>query len=701
MKAWKDISIKTKINIVVMPGIVFVVFFVATVILFKLRSALYLQLERRALAVVKNFASSSAFAVATGDTDYLNKVAERFLLDEDIIYISIRDTQGKSLFERLRSDSYREKIEKIVSVDFVKKNKSAVVRGIILVVEPLEIKASSTEEVPEVAFGLEERKLGHALLGISTKNIDRDFRRVLGFSGGVVFLFLLAGVIFITFAMGRLLLPVKEMLSATQKVTSGDLTVKVEAKNEDEIGTLAVHFSRMLDSLRDVLKRLNEMLNNLLKAEERVEEISSSIREGSIKQKELIKEIEMSLESINTAAHNIAENTEILNSSAQESSSAVLEMNASVEEVSEHMEKLSSSVNETTSSVQEMAVSIKQVAANVMSLTSAITRTVEAVEEIEKRILEIKKNADEMTKSNEKVMESAKVGEGSLMKTISQIEKIREVSGEIAKAINSLKDRLGEITKIVNVIDDIAEQTNLLALNAAIISAQSGERGRGFSVVADNIKELSDRTSQSTQEIIVLIDGIFNQMENVVKIVEAGSKAVEEGVNIARETGKLFHRITESARDSYEKSSGIASATGEQARFSKSVRESTKIVSDMAQEMKKAIDEQAKGSELINKAAESMRDIADFVKTSMSELSKSAKHVNQLMENISEMVKFITETTKEQSLRTKDVMTKIGEILAVSEDNVKIVQGMKEFLDDLVSKSRAMEEVTKTFKIRR
>ncbi len=699
MSIRKFVPIRTKVFMVVIPGMILVTLVTVSVVLFKARSALFVQLERRAIAVAKNYAASAVFAVATGDTGYIDRLTKRFFDDPDVIAVVISGADNKVVYENYRSDAYRETVHRNIFSD-TQTEKGAFTRaGIVFAVESLKIQAGGEEGA--LGLDLGERNLGRVFVIFSTTRIKKDFAAVLLFSLIVVAVFVAGGAGTAAVAIGRIFQPVREIVTGSQSVARGDLTVSLGIETNDEIGILAENFNRMVEQLRSVIQRMTEIASSISKAVTAAREISQTVTEGSMKQKDYIQEIEISIDNINTAAHNIAENTEILNSSAEESASAILEMNASVEEAAENMERLSGAVDETTVSIQEMAASIKQVADNIVNLMSALQDTAKAVEAIDENISQIERNADEMARSSERVRENAGDGEQSLRRTKAQMDRIKVTVTNVNQAIDVLSDRVGEIGKIVNVIDDIAEQTNLLALNAAIIAAQSGERGKGFSVVADNIKELSDRTSESTKEINALIEGINEEMSNVIRAVAEGIETVEEGVKMVSEASELLTEITRSAEESYKRSVDIARSTKEQARASSDAAKSTKVISEMAMEIQRAINEQAKGSDMIRNAAERMKEISDFVKGSMTELLKSGRQVGQLIENISEMVKFIAEATKEQSGRTKVVSEKVDEILNVSDKNIEVAQNLRKSVEELMDRSTEMGEITKTFKIRR
>ena len=355
------------------------------------------------------------------------------------------------------------------------------------------------------------------------------------------------------------------------------------------------------------------------------EEVASRLESNVQTQVNAANETSRLIRDLSGAINEIAAHLETLTQSAEESSSSILEMTATNDEVAENVGELAGSVRETVSSIEEMAYSIKEVAKNVDALSLTAEETSSSMNEMDVSIDQVQSNANETARLSEEVALDAEKGAEAILKTISEIYRIKESSQEAVAVISSLGSRIEAIGQIVNVIDDVAEQTNLLALNAAIIAAQAGEQGKGFAVVADEIKDLAERAGASTREITDLIKTVQAESKNAIAAVERGAHNVDRGVEVSNEAERALKKILESSQKSTNMVRAIARATVEQAKGSKQVTDAIGRIAETVQQIAAATAEQARGSELIMKSAEKMRIITQHVERSSQEQARGGR----------------------------------------------------------------------------
>ncbi|MEZ4336713.1 MAG: methyl-accepting chemotaxis protein [Sandaracinaceae bacterium] len=425
---------------------------------------------------------------------------------------------------------------------------------------------------------------------------------------------------------------------------------------------LDADLQRATEDLRTAQQRLTHGRVSIRDAEGVIAEHVDKLSAGFGEQMAAVEQTIDSMQGISAALHQIAQHVEALASNAEESSSSILEMTATNDEVAENMANLANSVRETVSSIEEMTYSIKEVARNVDALSLTAEETSSSMNEMDVSIDQVQSNANETARLSEEVAADAEKGAEAILKTIDEINRIKETSSEAVEVISNLGSRIEAIGDILNVIDDVAEQTNLLALNAAIIAAQAGEHGKGFAVVADEIKDLAERAGASTKEIAELIKTIQNESKKGIVAVQLGAATVDRGVEVSAEAERALKKILSSSQKSTSMVRAIARATVEQAKGSKQVTDAIGRIAETVQQIAAATAEQARGSELIMKSAEKMRLITQHVERSSQEQARGGRQISQAIENISGMVNELHQSQRAQARGSEQTLAAVRRI---------------------------------------
>jgi methyl-accepting chemotaxis protein len=439
---------------------------------------------------------------------------------------------------------------------------------------------------------------------------------------------------------------------------------------------------RLYEALASVAEHRNKDRNELatkhdkiIEYERTLEDIAQRLDANAQTQAGAADQTTRLIRDLTGAVSEFAKHIEALTQSAEESSSSILEMTATNDEVAENIGELAGSVRETVSSIEEMAYSIKEVAKNVDALSLTAEETSSSMNEMDVSIDQVQSNANETARLSEEVALDAEKGAEAILKTISEIYRIKESSQEAVSVISNLGSRIEAIGQIVNVIDDVAEQTNLLALNAAIIAAQAGEQGKGFAVVADEIKDLAERAGASTREITDLIKTVQAESKNAITAVERGAHNVDRGVEVSNEAERALKKILESSQKSTNMVRAIARATVEQAKGSKQVTDAIGRIAETVQQIAAATAQQARGSELIMKSAEKMRIITQHVERSSQEQARGGRQISGAIENISAMVNQLNSSHKVQSSGSQQL---VAAATRIEESSVEQQQSLKE-----------------------
>ncbi len=513
--------------------------------------------------------------------------------------------------------------------------------------------------------------LGAVKISISIAKEYADASRMIGI---VILATVLACFIFsvILWAMIRkmVIVPVKSLEDAAVKLSEGDLSFKVEVKSTDEIGRFSNAIRDSLISISGILQRIREVSKRVTRVAADVESESRKVIEGTILETEAINNISASIEELNAVISEIADGTDGLAASAEETSASMVQMVTNITEITSSTQDMSLAVESTSASIEQLSATIKEVAANAGELAEAAGDTQSAIVEIASSVKEVEQRAKESAMLSDKVKNDAVTfGMVSVEKTIHGMENIKASVEKTADYIKKLGGRSEEIGKILNVIDEITDQTTMLALNAAILAAQAGEQGKGFSVVANEIKGLAERTSMSTQEIAALIQSVQQEVGDSAAAMEEGLKSVEMGFKVTNEAADALRKIVESSKRSSEMAAAIELSTTEQSKAALLVSQAMERVLSMVGQIAKATTEQNRGIQLIMNATEKIRDVSNYVKTATNEQSSTSRQISMAVELVSDKSQQMSRAINEQKIGSSQIWNSVEKIKDLPREN--------------------------------
>ena len=517
--------------------------------------------------------------------------------------------------------------------------------------------------------------LGAVKVGVSLEKIYGKSMNFILWTTIISIIGIAGGTFFFWIILRRLVIvPIHSIEKAAKSLADGDLSFSLDIKTSDEIGRLGNAINTSVRSLGSIFNRVKNGSKRASEVAGKLEVEFKKVSESTRLESEAIANIASSMEQMNSAAAEISGSTDGLAVSSEETSASMEEMVTSISEVANGAQDLSMTVDSTAASIEELSATVKEVASKAEDLAAASEETLVAAEEISSSVKEVEQRAKESAKLSEKVKTDASTfGIASVDKTIEGMQNIKSSVEKTANFLRKLGGRSNEIGKILNVIEDVTDQTTLLALNAAILAAQAGEHGKGFSVVADEIKDLAERTSFSTHEIATLIQAVQQEVRDAILAMDEGLRSVDDGFKVTQDAGDALRNIVESAKQSAEMSFSIERSTTEQARATRLVSEAMEKVKNMVAQVAKATLEQSKGALLITKATEKMRDVAKHVKSATGEQLTSAKQISKAIELVSERSQKIARAVNEQKSGSNQIFKSIEKIKDIPKANMNSV----------------------------
>ncbi len=344
--------------------------------------------------------------------------------------------------------------------------------------------------------------------------------------------------------------PLAALVEGSRAIADGDLSTRVVASSEDDIGVLGRTFNAMAEGLRNLVGQVRRSTRDVSEVATALRENSGRMTSEAQRQQRAIVDTAESLQQVGDSIRDVNEHVEVLAESARSTSASIIEMDASIGEVAAHMDHLGDSIDTTSAAVNQVAVNIDQVVQGVDTLGNATEDTIERLEQLALSVRHVSTTAAESQTLSEDSSQEASHGMAAVNETIVAMGEISSNFGQLEARISRLAEKSQAIDEIIQVIREVAEQTSLLSLNAAIIAAQAGEHGKPFSVVADQVKSLANRTQHSTEEIAELIRAVQAETAGAVSAVELGSAKVQRGVRRSNEAGEVLERIIEKSQKS-------------------------------------------------------------------------------------------------------------------------------------------------------
>jgi twitching motility protein PilJ len=381
-------------------------------------------------------------------------------------------------------------------------------------------------------------------------------------SAGMEFLMAagLAGIMSLALMMTlprRVLGPIGALTSFSERFAAGDSRAKAEVPVEDE-------FSVIAENLNKTAARVSKAYGN--------QEAADLLQKSITDLLNLINQVargDLTLRGkvTNDALGNVADS-----------------INFMLDNFTTVLDRVRSAAVEVSTNANRILVATDEMNTGTGQQDQEITNTSSAVEELTVSMKQVSNNAEASAEAARRALDAAEQGNRAVRDTLDGMQRIRSSVQATARKIKSLGDRSLEISEIINVINDITEQTNLLALNAAIEAARAGEAGRGFAVVADEVRKLAEHSRTATKDIAALIKAIQAETNEAVVVMEEGTKEVEVGAGLADQAGKALEAISSVVRQSAELVQEISLASKQQVRGTEGVANAMQIISGITRQ---------------------------------------------------------------------------------------------------------------------
>jgi methyl-accepting chemotaxis protein len=455
--------------------------------------------------------------------------------------------------------------------------------------------------------------------------------------------------------------PIAKIAKAADGIAEGDLNQSVQVDSRDEIGEMARSFQKMIAYMNGMATTAVAIAGGDLTLS--VKPISDRDVLGNAFAN-MVSYLGNAVGQVAESANNLGSASEQLATAASQAGLATSQISKTVQQVAQGTNQQSEATARTAKAMEQMSRAIEGVARGAQEQSKAAASSSSLTNQISDMVRQVAGNADAVTRESANAAKAAREGSNTVSSTIDGMRNIQAKVGLSARKVEEMGQRSDQIGTIVETIDDIASQTNLLALNAAIEAARAGEHGKGFAVVADEVRKLAERSSSATKEINGLIRGIQKTVAEAVQAMNEGATEVENGVTMANEAGRSLNNILTAAEAVF--------AQAEQAA------KGTQRMSVLANQMVAA--------------ADTVSSIIEENTASTEEMSANSAEVVQAIENIAAVSEENSAAAEEVSASTEEMSAQVEEVTA----SALALSGTANELRDLVSQFKLLNSTTQT-----
>ena len=428
--------------------------------------------------------------------------------------------------------------------------------------------------------------------------------------------------------------PITHIQEQMQQLAAGggDLTRELRVETKDEIGVLAETFNAFLRSLRGMVGQVAGA----------AAEVTSAAQAAAAWGDQAAQSTDQIARTIQQVASGSAQQTRQVTDTA----SSVRQLQEAAEDVARGAQAQARQAQDAARVMADLTQTIDAIGAGSLTQSGAVRSASEQVGKTTLALGRARAAAAAAGSSAASATETARTGGQVVAQAIGGMERIQATTQAAASSVEDLGARSQQIGEIIEVIGDIADQTNLLALNAAIEAARAGEHGRGFAVVADEVRKLAERSAKATKEIAALVGGIRDGVSLTVNAMAEGNKEVENGVQMARQAGDALDAIL-----------GTVDASGERSR-----------------EIHAVIDEVVDLAGLVEQAIRSIAEVTEANAAHAQEMSASAAGVVTSVEGIAAVTEETSAAAQQMAAGTNEIGGAVESVAAVSQQNAASAQ---------------------------
>jgi methyl-accepting chemotaxis protein len=453
---------------------------------------------------------------------------------------------------------------------------------------------------------------------------------------GIAAVLVLLGLLVISLIAGKIAKPLKQLTQVSRQITDQDLKTLVNEMGALAAGdltrSLAINTRGVKVDTQDEIGQLGDAFNAMIG---RLQETGQAFSEMSLNLRNLVTQVKENSSKLSMVSNQVSD-------SAVQSGQVASQIVATIQQVAEGTSQQSASVTRTVASVEQVSHAIGSVASGAQEQALAVGTASTVTTQITTAIQQVSASAESQAKNAAASVQTSQSSARIVEETVKGMERIKTKVDFSSQKVQEMGQRSSQIGTIVETIDDIASQTNLLALNAAIEAARAGEHGKGFAVVADEVRKLAEKSATATKEIANLVKGIQKTVGEAVKAMSESAGEVEHGVELAGQSRQALEQLLLSAETSQKSGEQIAAAALKMTAQANELVSAMDTVSTIVEQNTAATEEMAAGSTEVIQAIENIASVSEENSATLEEISASAVEMNSQVEEVSASIQYLS-----------------------------------------------------------